>query len=97
MRYTLFLEYWRVWQGPVSILLVQRDEPECREEASRSRVHQTRRQRPRHRQSFATGLLLGAIAAGGMTRWLLDMKDRKDGQRNPNILSWPAIVRVERK
>ena len=97
MRYLPSSGYRKVCHSSVTILVVQRNEPKRQEETARNSILQLRKNQARRGQPFASGLLLGAVAVVGITRWLLESQSRKAAQQEENIFSWPAIVRPGRR
>ncbi len=65
----------------------------------RPRIMTTQKQGKHHGQMnpFANGLLLGAIAAGGIVTGLLELKMKRDEKQARNIFSWAALSGTERR
>ena len=89
--------YRNVWLRSVTILTVQRHGAEQQEETPRINIPQVSKTQRRRGQPFASGVLLGAIAAAGLVRGLLELQSRKASRQEQNLFSWPAIVRAGRK
>jgi hypothetical protein len=95
MHNSPFSGYQKVWRSTVTVLVVQGNRSEGQEETPCNRTHQPRQKHSRRGQAFASGLVLGAIAAGGMARWFLESNSRRVAQRD--IFSWPDMVKAGRK
>ncbi len=60
-------------------------------------MNRKKAKQPNRFQPLASGLLLGAITAGGLVTGLLGLKARQVERESTNIFEWPAISGKKQK
>jgi hypothetical protein len=60
-------------------------------------MNRKKAKQPNRFQPLASGLLLGAITAGGLVTGILELKARQVERESSNIFEWPAISGKKQK
>ena len=60
-------------------------------------MDQKKTKQPNRFQPLASGLLLGAITAGGLVTGIPELKARQVERQSSNIFEWPAISGKKQK
>ena len=60
-------------------------------------MNRKKAKQPHRIQPLASGLLLGAITAGGLVTGILELKARQIERQSSNIFEWPAISGKKQK
>ena len=60
-------------------------------------MNRKKAKQPNRFQPLASGLLLGAITAGGLVTGILELKARQVERESSNFFAWPAISGKKQK
>ena len=69
--------------------------------SSRVRIHAAmelnRSKQPNSILSLATGLIIGAITAGGLIKGVLNLKYSQAERKSRNVFEWPELKGINKK